>query len=373
MGNYDIAAYIWPAYTGNDPRAKIFWPEGYGEWESIKTSSAKYKSHLWQRKPLWGYVNEADPYVMEMQIEAAVDHGVNVFIYDWYWYDRRPFLEKCLNDGFLKARNRNKMKFYIMWANHNATYVWDKRISSYDCQTAIWDGAVDRGEFEKIAKRMINMYFKQPNYYLIDGKPVIMIYDVPKFVKSIGGLSEAINAIEWFKEEVTCEGFPGLHLQMVMKSFLNLACLVSPSDIDTNVYDLITKLGFDSITHYQFAHFMDIDREYYEILKDVTREWKRIEQKIKVPYFPHISLGWDKNPRFQAFHPGVMRGNTPEAIEEGLRMAKEYADAHPDQPKLITINSWNEWSETSYLQPDDLYGYEYLERVKKVFTSEVSK
>ncbi len=23
-------------------------------------------------------------------------------------------------------------------------------------------------------------------------------------------------------------------------------------------------------------------------------------------------------------------------------------------------NSWNEWTETSYLQPDDLYGYGYL-------------
>ena len=37
------------------------------------------------RANLWGYVNEADPYVMEMEIQAAVDHGVNVFIYDWYW------------------------------------------------------------------------------------------------------------------------------------------------------------------------------------------------------------------------------------------------------------------------------------------------
>ena len=34
---------------------------------------------------------------------------------------------------------------------------------------------------------------------------------------------------------------------------------------------------------------------------------------------------------------------------------------------LITINSWNEWTETSYLQPDNLYGYGYLEAVKRVF------
>jgi len=42
----------------------------------------------------------------------------NVFIFDWYWYDGMPFLEGCLNDGYLKARNNNRVKFYLMWANH---------------------------------------------------------------------------------------------------------------------------------------------------------------------------------------------------------------------------------------------------------------
>ena len=26
--HYDVAAYIWPAYTGDEPRTRIFWPEG---------------------------------------------------------------------------------------------------------------------------------------------------------------------------------------------------------------------------------------------------------------------------------------------------------------------------------------------------------
>lgn len=30
MKKYDIAAYIWPAYTGREDRTRIFWPEGIG-------------------------------------------------------------------------------------------------------------------------------------------------------------------------------------------------------------------------------------------------------------------------------------------------------------------------------------------------------
>ena len=46
--------------------------------------------------------------------------------------------------------------------------------------------------------------------------------------------------------------------------------------------------------------------------------------------------------------------------------ARKYIDAHPEPP-LMTVNSWNEWTETSYLQPDDLYGYGYLEAIRSVF------
>ena len=31
MKTYDIAAYIWPAYTGDEPRTRMFWPQGMGE------------------------------------------------------------------------------------------------------------------------------------------------------------------------------------------------------------------------------------------------------------------------------------------------------------------------------------------------------
>ena len=108
-----------------------------------------------------------------MEIEAAVDHGVNVFIYDWYWFDNRPFLENCLNDGFLKAKNRDKMQFYLMWANHTADTTWDRRTAHEPVQ--LWEGKVDFAQFQIIGRRWIEKYFHLPCYYRIDGKPVYII------------------------------------------------------------------------------------------------------------------------------------------------------------------------------------------------------
>ena len=54
MKKYDVAAYIWPSYTGDEPRSRIFWPEGMGEWQTVRTAQPKFAGHEWPRNPHWG-------------------------------------------------------------------------------------------------------------------------------------------------------------------------------------------------------------------------------------------------------------------------------------------------------------------------------
>lgn len=368
--HYDVAAFVWPSYHP-DQRAKVFWPQGIGEWQTVMTNEPKFPGHDQPRRPLWGYVNEADRYVMEMQIAAAADHGVNVFIYDWYWYDGMPYLEACLNDGYLKARNNDRVKFYLMWANHDVNLAWDKR-NADDAFTGrndatIWRGSLDRAEFEKICTRWIEKYFRQPSYYKIDGKPVLMIYDLPNFVKGMGSVAAAKDALARFRQQTVNAGFAGLELQVALRPESGRPLVDIPGQSVGTQTQVIQELGVDSLSHYQFAHFADMNRNYEEIVRDAAAEWDRDDTRYGAKYYPHVSIGWDASPRARQFVGGVVKNNPPEQFEKALLKARAFIDAHPDRAPLITVNSWNEWTETSYLEPDDKYGYGYLEAVKRVF------
>jgi hypothetical protein len=362
---YDVAAFVWPSYHPDD-RAKIFWPDGIGEWQTVKSNKPKFEGHQQPRYPLWGYINEADPYVAEMEINAAADHGVNVFIFDWYWYDGLPFLEGQLNDGYLKARNNDRVKFYLMWANHDVNLTWDKRNAGLPNDQLIWKGGVDRAEFEIICHRVIEKYFPHPSYYKVDGKPSFMIYELQTLIQGLGGAKQTKDALEWFRKETVKAGFKGLDLQVTLRRSGSTVTGIAGDNIGTQS-ETLKQFGFDGLTHYQFCHFTDIDKDYMEIMKDVVNEWSNLEKENTAPYYPHISIGWDNNPRFEMFRGGIVKNNSPANFEKALIMARDYADAHPNQAPLITINSWNEWTETSYLQPCTLYGYGYLEAVRNVF------
>ncbi len=287
-----------------------------------------------------------------------------------------PFLEGHLNDGFLKAKNNEKMNFYLMWANHNVNHSWDKR-NADDAKTGkntalIWQGGVDRDEFEKICHRFIEKYFSHPLYYRIDNKPVFMIYSLNELIGGLGGLEQTMDALEWFHKEVKKAGFEGLELQYSMRLDGQRDIIVDGETVGEEK-QLIEKLGFNSLTHYVYAHMTGIDREYNEVVKDVEGMWNWISDNYSADYFPQVSVGWDASPRTYNFTGGIIKNNTPELFRKYLVKARAMTLKNPVNERIITINSWNEWGEGSYLEPDMIYGTEYLKAIKEVFKNKQSK
>ncbi|NMB35870.1 MAG: hypothetical protein GX989_06250 [Firmicutes bacterium] len=359
---YYVAAYIWPS-CHDDPlgRAKL-WADGTGEWEVIKKGNPRYEGHYQPRQPLWGYELDNDPEVVERWIDVAVDHGVNVFVYDWYWYEEGPFLESALNDGFLKAKNNSKMQFYIMWANHDVKHnYWNYHRYGED-DSILWDAKVDWKNFKIIVDRVINQYFKQPNYFKIDGQPVFSVFSVEKLMQSFGGSAEETRkALDYFRNEVKKAGFPGLHIQWNQGGG-SLMSEERAGQFKKNA----DVMGFNSVAMYNMGGKVE---DYLVYGSNSIKIREQMDEILDIPVFPCVSIGWDDTPRFPAkgIKDVVHYHNTPTSFATLLSKAKEYADKHPNQPKLITINAWNEWVEGSYLLPDMLHGFEYLEAVKDVF------
>ena len=361
---YIVAAYVWPSCHDDSLARKYLWGEGTGEWEVIKQGDPRFEGHYQPKQPLWGYEPDNDPAVVERWIDAAVSHGVNTFVYDWYWFMNGPYLESALNDGFLKARNRDKMNFYIMWANHTvAKNYWNCRRYGDD-DSILFSPVVDWNDFRKIVSRIINQYFVQPNYLKFDNCPVMAIFDYDQLVKSFGSIEETAKALDYFRNEAVMAGFDGIHFQMNPGGGYHL----SDEEI-LKLTGLVDGLGINSIAFYNMGGFdPDYLRHGAEAI-EIRNQW---DNAFDIPVFPTVSIGWDDTPRFPAkgaadvtrFH------NTPVSFGSFLEVAKDYADAHPEQPKMVFVNAWNEWIEGSYLLPDRLNGFGYLEAVRDVFITD---
>ena len=216
-----------------------------------------------------------------------------------------------------------------------------------------------------------SLRLKCENYYKINGAPVYMIFDIDNLVRSFGTVCDTRRALDGFRAKTVSAGFNGLHLQANV--FSNSICRAMNEDdplFAISYRELIYGLGFDSFSSYGWAGGTDIDRDYALVAQDIKELYKSYAE-WETPYYANLTIGWDNNLRFEGFKKGVMRNNTPEEFEKACVNAREYTDRQlsikkTDAP-LITLNSWNEWTEGSYLEPDDLYGYGYLQAVKRVF------
>jgi hypothetical protein len=373
--SYEIAAY----YFGNyhvDPRNEAAHGPGWTEWNLVRAAQPRFPGHQQPKVPLWGYENEADPKVFARKIDAAADHGLTSFIFDWYWYNDGPFLGRALEEGFLKAENCSRMKFGIMWANHNWFDIHPAKLASPP--QLQFSGAVTPKTFRQITDHVIKNYFQQPNYLKIDNCPYFSIYEAVRFIEGLGGMSAAAAEVAAFRDRVKQAGFPDLHFNVVVWGEELLPGQSRMGELKS----FLNNLGADSIGSYVWIHHTQFksfpESDYADIADQYERYRETAEANAGKPYMPNVSVGWDSSPRAcqtdtfisksYPFTP-VIKGNTPAAFGKYLRSSKNFLDASKPKHKMLTINSWNEWTEGSYLEPDQLHKFAYLEQIKEVFGS----
>jgi len=373
-----VAAYYYPG-THPDPRWDKNKHPGFTEWDEIKAAKPRFPGHIQPKPPVWGYQNEAEPAVMAQKISAAADHGVNAFIFDWYYYDDGPYLDDALDHGFLQATNNTRVKFALMWANHDWYDIQGYNPADNNLKL-LYPGKVTPATWDKICDLVINKYFKHPSYWLVDGKPYFSIYEMSQFLDSFGSIENARAALDKFRAKVRAAGFPGLHVNAIVWGEPNLPGGKTPPGWPK----LCRDLALDSLTSYTWVHHGALNYDTFPVSdyvwgrKKYLSFWAHARTDYPIPYFPNAMVNWDNSPRAAAgadwsrpagpvVNP-VVTGNTPAAFKQSLEIIKQRLLASPTEPKIVTINAWNEWPEGSCLEPMPQYGYGYLDAIKAVFT-----
>jgi Glycosyltransferase WbsX len=374
-GRPEIGVYYFPNYHPGDARNTQLKGAEWSEWELVKNAKPRFSGHAQPKVPLWGYADESDPEVMAQKIDAAADHGIDAFIFDWYYYSDGPFLEKAVDDGYLKATNRARLKFALMWANHDWSDIHPYARGTP--QRLLYSGKVSPEAFDRICDHIVKDYFSQPTYWTIDGKPYFSFYELSKLLDNFGSVSATRAALDRFRVKAKAAGLAGIHLNAVVWGQPILPGENKPLDAP----QLIKDLGFDSVTSYVWIHHVQLleMQTDYNVARDAYNAyWTKATIAFDVPYFPNVSMGWDPSPRARQLdaygnfgYPftNTITGNTPARFKEALIIASDrlrrrpYACGH----SVLTINSWNEWTEGSYIEPDTRYGMQYLEAIRDVF------
>ena len=369
---YRVGSYYFPNYHV-DPRNEAVHGIGWTEWHLVRHALPRFRGHRQPLGPLWGYVDEAEPAVMEAKIDAAADHGIDYWIFDWYWYDDGPFLERCLERGYLGARNNSRVQFCCMWANHDWVDIHPAKMNSP--KPLLYPGRVTSQTFDQITSHLVERYFVHPTHFAVDGCPYFSIYDLGSLLRSFGGVNETALELERFRAKTRAAGFRDLHLNAVVWGKPILPGERVPAD----PVKLVNDLGFDSVTSYVWIHHVELDTspvtEYGAVFDAYLEHWTSARRRFGVPYYPNVTMGWDSSPRTipsDVWSPigypftNVIGGNTPEAFRTALEVTKARLDAFGD-PKILNINCWNEWTEGSYLEPDTAHGMAYLEAIRDVF------
>ncbi|MDD2898588.1 MAG: glycoside hydrolase family 99-like domain-containing protein [Desulfuromonadaceae bacterium] len=336
---YKIGVYYFPGWNSKNE----FWPDLKG------LPGSRSPGKAWtDREPSrgFGYAEESLQ-IAEQNIEWASSYGIDFFTYDWYWDGKKTSLNHAI-DNHLKASNKKKLKFCMLWANH---YKVPESMDQFTTMVQYW----------------IDNYFKDAQYLTIDRKPVVVIFSIERLrdnAKTFGKTTKELFDIA--RNMAVKQGVPGIYF---------VACY------GANNYGLNTflpKNGYDAMTAYnyqssgfkgEFTGNVPLSNSYQELLEGYKSQWSYILQNSKLPYILPMSTGWDRRPWGGSKPPSHDNsGSTPESFKAMLTEGKNTIDANPSKTmRMAIIYAWNEFGEGGYIEPTKKWGFKYLQAIKDVF------
>ena len=353
-----IAAYVYPGWHPTPERDRSFHP-GFTEWELVTACGPRFAGHAQPRLPLLGTYDDRDPLAVARRVSLARDHGVDAFVHGFFWCRGKRVFEDALDQGFLGSGVGRETPFAVMWANRMPRRVLPVRRTDLPVIEPGRRVDTDVLDFERLVGLLAERYFARPNYLQVEGRAYFSIFDSTFFLRELG-LERAREAIERARSRVADLGLGGLHLAAI--------------DPSAEVIGSLAGVGFDSVTHYVLLPCWKgaALQDYATCAAARAAEWSRFAAASGLPYMPSVAPGWDASPRAADFGPErpakypwspVVVGEHPELFGRALERALAFRSARGVEDPLVLVASLNEWSEGHYLEPDQRFGYGWLEAV----------
>lgn len=335
------------------PENDLWWGEGFTEWDNVKSGKPLYKGHWQPMIPLNGYYYDLSKVEdIERQFSLANKYGVYGFIFYHYWFnpDKMTF-EKPI--AKILANKNIVGNFCLCWANQSWFTTWHGR----DSQIIAKQEYGDEEEWEQHLQYFLPI-FRDSRYIKKDNKPILYIYnasEIPNY-----------NAmIDYWNIRLEEEGLNGIYIVEYISS-KNRGLYSEKSDAVMEFEPLYTTY-FDISKANLFKRFIckklkRVDFQSYDKL------WKYILRRKRTylgkPIQRSCFVGWDNSAR-KGKNSMIVKGQTPQKFGYYLdRLVKSNRQDLDDE--FVVINAWNEWSEGTYLEPDEKNGFAYLEIIKEL-------
>lgn len=368
-----VIAFYLPQYHPIPENDKAY-GKGFTEWTNVKKATPLFENHYQPRIPYnHNYYSLLDLETMKNQVKLAKDNGIYGFCYYHYWFTGGiKLLEKPI-ERMLKHPELD-MPFCLCWANENWTKKWDGGNNEIIVEQSYGDEEDLDHHVDYLCE-----FFRDNRYITIDGMPLLIIYRpnlIPKIDKVVRRIREkvkengfkgvkiAVQHPQYYIEGVNLDLFD-YYIQFQPLFVQNVDHKNEMSGFSHLVKNLVVKLGMTKLRNILGG----IKRKYCNqagelVHRDYDEDWGKIlsykpeSKKLIAGAF----VDWDNTPRSKKGL--VYDGASPEKFGAYFKRLVQKVEKEYDE-KFIFINAWNEWAEGAYLEPDERYGYSYLENLKQ--------
>lgn len=344
------------------PENDAWWGEGFTEWTNVRKARPLYASHRQPSVPLAGnYYDLTNPATRDWQAKLARQYGVHGFCYYHYWFNGKRLLERPCDE--ILASGQPDFPFCFSWANESWTRAWDGAQRNVLMQQDYGDELAWKRHFQHLLH-----YFRDPRYLTHRGKPMFLIYRPGDFPER----NQMMMCWERWAQEA---GLPGVCFIKTLTCF-DAVAEGSPYSAAVSFEPWLTVRRHTSFSHraacllargiLRTGRFLGVERKF---VYSYDRVWRDLLARRHGPDdFPGAFVGWDNTPR-RGWESMIVDGGTPEKF--GVYFRQLLQGAVRDGAPYVFVNAWNEWAEGAYLEPDERYGYAYLENLKEAIEKEL--